>query len=170
MSLTIRPAVLPDEVDAVAALIIEEVRWHGQHWPADFGDPDSGDAEDEGGAVPPPLREQLLSSASDPSATVLVAEVDGAVAGVLSGHVADKPSGGSVRYEGPIGFVGDLMVSEAHRGRGVGAALLGEFEAWARTRGAAHLRLFVHDGNTGAEALYQRAGFRRVHVELRKDL
>jgi ribosomal protein S18 acetylase RimI-like enzyme len=116
------------------------------------------------------LRDQLLEIAADRSATVLVADVGGSVVGTLTGGVADKPKGGTLRYAGPVAFVADLAVDPAHRRRGIGAALLSTFEDWARSRGAPHVRLFVHDGNTAAESLYEQAGFRRVTVELRKDV
>ena len=164
MSLTIRPAVLPDEVDVIAELIMESVRWHGEQWPEDLR---VGPAESSGA---PPLRDQLLESAGDPALVRLVAEIDGAVVGVLSGSVAEPPKGGMLRYAGPVAYVADLGVAATHRKRGIGTALLAEFESWARSRGAAHLRLFVHEGNAAAESLYERTGFRRVHVEMRKDL
>lgn len=163
MSLTIRPAVLPDEVEVVGELMVESVRWHGEQWPEDFRAP----GESSGA---PPLREQLLEMAADPSVAILVATDDGAVVGMLTGSVGNKPKSGTLRYEGPLAYIGDLGVAATHRKRGIGAALLAEFESWARSRGAAHLRLFVHEGNTAAESLYERTGFRRVHVEMRKDL
>jgi GNAT superfamily N-acetyltransferase len=163
---TVRPAALPDEVDSVVELLLGSVRWHVEQWPADFG-PGSSPSGESG---VPPLRDQLLEMAADRSASVLVAEHDGSVIGVLTGGVAEKPKGGMSRYDGPVAFVADLAVAPTHQRRGIGAQLMSSFESWARSRGAAHLRLFVHDGNTAAESLYERAGFRRVHVELRKDL
>jgi ribosomal protein S18 acetylase RimI-like enzyme len=164
MSVEVRPAAMPEEVDAVAGLILDSVRWHGGQWSEDYladgpADPDA-----------PPLRDQLLEMANDPSVAILVAVEDGAVVGVLSGSVGDKPKGGTLRYTGRLGYVADLAVAPSHRKRGIGAELLSSFESWAVSHGAAHLRLFVHDGNTAAESLYRRAGFRTVHVELRKDL
>jgi ribosomal protein S18 acetylase RimI-like enzyme len=165
VTMTVRPAAMPDEADAVEALMLESVRWHGEQWPADIR---SDGAPTESSSTPP-LRDQLLEMAADPAVVILVAEVDGSVVGMLTGSVADKPTGGTLRYDGPLAFVADLAVDSAYRQRGIGGALLSSFESWARDRGAAHLRLFVHDGNTAAESLYERAGFRRVHLEMRKD-
>jgi GNAT superfamily N-acetyltransferase len=62
------------------------------------------------------------------------------------------------------GFVGpdipevSMGVSEVHRGRGIGSALLEAVIAQARTRGCSALSLSVEDGNR-ARTLYLRAGF-----------
>ena len=164
MSVTVRPVVLPDEVDAVADLVLASVRWHGEQWPEDMrtGPPASSDA--------PPLRDQLLEMGRDPSVALLVAVESGAVVGALSGSVGDQPKGGMLRYTGRLGYIADLAVASTHRQRGIGAALVSAFETWAVSKGAAHLRLFVHEGNVPAETLYRQAGFRRVHIEMRKDL
>lgn len=158
---TVRPAAEGD-LDAATALIVEEARWHIAQWPADFGGADDSST--------PGLRSQLLESVASASLALLVAEVSGSVVGVISGSVADKPAGGLSRYDGPVAYVGDLMVAPTHRKQGVGAALMAAFESWARAQGAATVRLYVHSGNHAAEALYDGAGFRRVHIEMRKDL
>jgi GNAT superfamily N-acetyltransferase len=62
------------------------------------------------------------------------------------------------------GFVGpdipelSMGVSEVHRGRGIGSALLDALIAQARSRGCTALSLSVEDGNR-AKMLYLRAGF-----------
>lgn len=54
-----------------------------------------------------------------------------------------------------------IAVDPRHRGRGIGAALLGRFIAKARERGAERLFLEMREGNP-AEALYRRHGFAAV--------
>ena len=78
--------------------------------------------------------------------------------------------GGTARF-------GRLCVLASARGSGVGAALLGEAEREAR---AAHARRIGMHAQTGALALYRRAGFRPYgepfdeegieHVGMEKDL
>jgi putative acetyltransferase len=53
-----------------------------------------------------------------------------------------------------------MFVDDAARGRGVGAAVLGELERMAAADGCALLRLETGVLSEGALALYRRAGFR----------
>jgi GNAT superfamily N-acetyltransferase len=53
---------------------------------------------------------------------------------------------------------GEVSVHPAHRGRGIGSALLPWVEAVARTQGS-HCRQVVHDGATGAAALLAAHGY-----------
>nr|WP_182114331.1 GNAT family N-acetyltransferase [Actinotalea sp. JY-7876] len=63
------------------------------------------------------------------------------------------------------GYVADdvpeigMAVAPAHRGRGVGSALLAGCVEQARGLGRRALSLSVEDGNTAARALYERHGF-----------
>jgi ribosomal protein S18 acetylase RimI-like enzyme len=115
----------------------------------------------------------------------LVAEVDGAVVGVMSldwrgrtvPPVEPRPRSGryswwllrKVRFgqwvldqsagpgEAYIKFIG---VDHGAQGRGAGTALLHRGEAIARKRGLGRYVLYVASGNDGARRLYERTGFR----------
>lgn len=84
----------------------------------------------------------------------LLAEVCGEAVGLL---VAVE--GFSTFAGRPLMNIHDVAVREAWRGRGVGGALLGEAERWARELGACKLTLEVLEGNEGAQRLYRRLGF-----------
>ena len=68
------------------------------------------------------------------------------------------------------GYLSELFVVEAARGRGVGRALIGACEAWARGRGLPHLILTTLSGNTRARAVYETGGFRAYAVTFLKPL
>jgi GNAT superfamily N-acetyltransferase len=157
---TVRPAKLPDDLHQLSALYAEEARWHADQWPDDYLAPDTG----------PSLEEQLSEAANDPSSCLLVAERGSELVGVVGGHLRPKPTGGMTRYDGPLVYIGDLVVTTAYRRHGIGRQLMQCLENWARERGAATLSLCVHDRNASARALYQSEGFRPVNVEMRKDL
>lgn len=55
-----------------------------------------------------------------------------------------------------------LIVDPAHRGRGTGRALVQEFDAEARRRGATDAFLEVAADNAPARALYAATGWRQV--------
>ncbi len=58
-----------------------------------------------------------------------------------------------------------MIVGAAHRGRGVGRALLEHAFAWAHTNGRPALTLRVFPDNLRALALYRASGFQDVSVQ-----
>ena len=145
----VRPAA-PDEAAPVAAAVAELLR--------------------ELGATPPPAPAMMAAARTlldDPRAgTVLVAEADGVLVGVLaaSWQVA-------LHVPGRYGLVQDLWVRADWRGREIGAALLRALYADAAALGIARIEVGVpRDGFPGLEAtrrFYERGGFAPVGARLR---
>ena len=67
-------------------------------------------------------------------------------------------------------FVYDIEVAEAHRGGGLGRALLAAGEDVVRSHGVPAVELNVFGDNTRAISLYASAGYRVVSQQMRKDL
>lgn len=112
---------------------------------------------------------QMLDRCEQCNGKVLVAEVDGEVAGyatvlarVSSGELAD----GDVEY----GLVADLVVAKKFRNQGHGRRLLEAAESYARAHGVIWLRVNVLAGNRSANDLYTSMGFSSLYLELEKDL
>jgi len=84
-----------------------------------------------------------------------IAEVDGVVAGTVSGG-----AGESSRAAGMTA----MWVDPRFRRGGVGDLLVKTLLEWARSAGFGEMFLWVTDGNTGAERLYERNGFVRTGV------
>jgi ribosomal protein S18 acetylase RimI-like enzyme len=85
---------------------------------------------------------------------------------ILLALLATEPVGIAVCFEGfstfsarPLLNIHDLAVLPAHRGRGVGRALLAAVEEEARRRGCCKLTLEVREDNPVAARLYARLGF-----------
>lgn len=92
-------------------------------------------------------RREFKDELYDPS-LVLLAESDGQPVGVATSRM---PEG--------LGWVGELGVLAAHRGRGIGAALLRTSFAALAARGVGVVRLNVDaDNATGAARLYEAVG------------
>jgi ribosomal protein S18 acetylase RimI-like enzyme len=118
-------------------------------------------------------RELLGSS----DAAVFVAEAEGdegrvrpaAVVGIVSVRIYETPPDPAMV---PLrrGHVEMLVVSAAHRRRGVGARLMEQVALWARRQGAAELVLTVWAGNRAAEAFYERLGYRALSLVLHAKL
>jgi GNAT superfamily N-acetyltransferase len=84
-------------------------------------------------------------------AEVLIAEVDGCVAGICT--VYDDID--SVRF-GRRAWVEDLAVDPGQRSQGLGKALLDAAKEWARDRGASHLELDSATTRADAHRFYER--------------
>lgn len=134
------------------------MRFHADRWPAEIR------------AIDPSGLRSQLDELAGPESGFRVADLDGAVVGLISANLLDQPTTGMYRYDGPIVWIGDIVVTESARGRGIGALLLAEIEEWARSRGAKHLQLNTHYGNDAALELYERSGYRCTDIRLRKDL
>src|SRR5512133_3521232 len=84
---------------------------------------------------------------------VVVAELDGAVVGLA--HLQVTPA---IERDRPAAKLGALVVDEAHRGRGIGRALMEAIEAEARRRGCELLFLTTAERRDDAHAFYERVG------------
>ncbi|KRC62517.1 hypothetical protein ASE14_01390 [Agromyces sp. Root81] len=68
-----------------------------------------------------------------------------------------------VRYvDAEVGELTRVFIASEARGRGIGAALIGEVERVARQAGRTRIRLEVRGDLVEAQRLYRRAGYREV--------
>jgi GNAT superfamily N-acetyltransferase len=133
-----------------------------------FENPFSGDRDlTRAGATA--AMDRLHQRAADSRGAVLVAELDGAVIGHLV--LTFERMGPFVREElRDYAYVADLFVRQAHRGRGIGRALIAEAERRAIERGMCRIMIGVLHGNREAERSYRSQGFADYAIELVKDL
>jgi GNAT superfamily N-acetyltransferase len=94
---------------------------------------------------------RLHAAIDAPPATVLVADVDGAIAGFCTVYFDFE----SVRF-GRRAWVEDLAVDPERRSQGLGKALLDAAKDWGRERGASHLELDSAPARTDAHRFYDR--------------
>jgi GNAT superfamily N-acetyltransferase len=59
-----------------------------------------------------------------------------------------------------VGYVSDMVVDEAHRGRGVGTQILDHLVAWAREHGCRRIELNTAFHRKDSHAFYERRGFK----------
>jgi ribosomal protein S18 acetylase RimI-like enzyme len=84
---------------------------------------------------------------------MFVAMMDGLPIGTVS-------IGGDKSAEDPDAlYLFALDVASAHRGRGIGTAMIAEVENVARSRGLKYVTLGVGIDNSAAKRLYERLGF-----------
>ena len=109
------------------------------------------------GETPRSLEEWRARSVGRPdfdASLCTVAEADGAPAGVVLCEA----------WEEGIGFVSHLAVERAHRGRGLGRALLVASLGAFHARGLARAELGVNAHNRAGVALYESVGMRPAFV------
>jgi GNAT superfamily N-acetyltransferase len=85
-----------------------------------------------------------------------VAEVDGVVAGTVSGGEADSIGAAAMTA---------MWVDPRFRRQGIGDLLVKHIVEWAKAGGYDRMVLWVTDMNAGAQRLYERNGFARTGAE-----
>jgi ribosomal protein S18 acetylase RimI-like enzyme len=106
--------------------------------------------------VPPPTRVDLEDLVAFAGSVLLIARLseNSSIVGVATLSLVRAPTGIHARLE-------DVVVDNAVRGQGVGAALTDEVIRLAREMGANYLALTSNPRREAANRLYQRLGFKR---------
>jgi len=106
------------------------------------------------------VAEQLALCAANGDHTVLVAEDEnGLIAGYLAAHWFPN------LMKGGDGYISELFISEAARGKGLGGRFLAAIEEEGKRRGCTRLMLF----NRKARKSYQRGFYQNHGWEERDD-
>ena len=108
----------------------------------------------------------LGTQLSEPSIIILVAERDGEVVGYT---YAGAEGTDYMSLRGPAGVLYDIVVDPAHRGLGVGRALLDATLAALEAKGVPRVLLSTAERNESAQRLFARAGFRRTMIEMTRE-
>ena len=116
------------------------------------------------------LETEVRAHLDDPDgSSVLIAEADGKVVGVLSASWQR-----AIHVPGVYATIQDLWVDEAWRSRGVGAELVEAIASQARTRGVSRLEVGLPRETFAAiastESFYRRNGFQHLGPRMRRLL
>jgi|SRR5581483_11597312 len=109
-----------------------------------------------------PARLERL--AEDPLVRVLVASDDGRVVGLITTHLRH-----TMNHAAPLAQITLLVVDEACRGKGVGAALVQASEAWARERGCRRITVTTALHRGDAHAFYEKMKYAHTGRRYGKD-
>jgi GNAT superfamily N-acetyltransferase len=104
--------------------------------------------------------------AANANAVLLAARADGVVVGHLVARFAAADDFRVV----PIAVLESMQIRAELRGRGAGGQLVEAFLAWAAARGASRTLVTASAANQGAQAFYQRHGFRLQEMTFALDL
>lgn len=97
---------------------------------------------------------RLARMASELGHHVLVAELDGAVVGLVSVFVRHLLS-----TDAPLARIASMVVDDSRRSRGVGHQLVMAAEALARDAGCDRIEVTSAERRTRAHAFYRRLGY-----------
>ncbi len=142
MSIHIREATAGDEADVIALV---------QQLAHSIG---------EASPINEPFVTRFLSL---PGSHVLLAEEEGRVVGLLSYSV--RPN---LYHAGDIGLIEELVVRQAHRGRGVGSALLSHVLQRLASAGCVEVSVATLSDNEPAKRLYRSHGLMDEALLLQK--
>jgi ribosomal protein S18 acetylase RimI-like enzyme len=101
---------------------------------------------------------------------VLIAEIDGAFAGFVAGWIEEKSHICETADSNRFGYVSDICVLPAFRGRRIASQLLDAVELRLRREGVTRVRLFTLAANRVARASYERSGYAAYEVVYEKSL
>ena len=155
---TIRPA-RPADLEAIGRLGAMLVVEHHDFDPLRFIAPQPD--------TPRRYGEFLVSQIGASGKLVLVAEVDGAVAGYAYGGIEGNDF---LALRGPAGLLYDLVVDPTRRRQGIGRQLLDAALAELGRLGAPRVLLFTAEKNRTAQAVFEQSGFRRTMIEMTREL
>jgi len=113
------------------------------------------------------FHEWMAGAVDDEKRVLVVAEVDGAVAGYVHGHIAGAPPPMQDRITGSIT---DVSVGFNYRGKGVGKKMMAAVLEWFAARGAEEVTLLAALKNECAVGFYEHLGFEKYTVTMWKSL
>ncbi len=147
------------DADRIGQLWAEMVAHHERFDPLMFRPADSGAA-----LYAQSVRDRL----ADPRARILVAELDGAVVGYVSGIIADI----TTEIFRPLrsGLLSDIYIAEAYRRRGLGMALVEHLALWFRDQDVRHFEWHVSAKNDEALAFWRRIGGETTILRMRAEI
>jgi GNAT superfamily N-acetyltransferase len=102
-----------------------------------------------------------------PHIKLLIAEVDGRLVG--SGYARIEDSKPYLQH-GQHAYLGFMYVAPDFRGKGINQAIINALEKWVVKQGIKELQLEVYHENAIAIKAYEKVGFPRHMIEMRKCL
>jgi GNAT superfamily N-acetyltransferase len=114
---------------------------------------------------PDDVQGRIEQLSNDPNVLLAVAEHEGKVVGVVTGHLVS-----AIHKSGPVAMLTALVVLESARGLGIGKRLVSHVEHWARDHGASTLSLTSALRRSDAHEFYRRLGYEHTGLRLAKAL
>lgn len=115
--------------------------------------------------APAQMHDRLQELQRRTDIAAIVAELSGTVVGMIGLMLAR-----GFEFDGFQGEIVALVVDEAHRGGGIGRALVVAGEDWLRQRGARRVKINTSHVRTDAHRFYERMGYAATGLRFVKQL
>lgn len=102
--------------------------------------------------------ELLEKTISSDDSDILIYENDGTVVGFILLQAKERPDF-DFMLPGKYCYIMDIIVTEAHRNKGFGTALMSSAKDWAKEQNCSFVNLDVLANNPGAIKVYEKIGF-----------
>jgi ribosomal protein S18 acetylase RimI-like enzyme len=86
-----------------------------------------------------------------------------------SGYARIETAKPFLQYE-QYAYLGFMYVLPEYRGKGVNRMIIDALASWAAGKNITELRLEVYQNNAAAISAYEKAGFQKLLIEMRKDI
>jgi ribosomal protein S18 acetylase RimI-like enzyme len=111
----------------------------------------------------------LIKWAADSNGKLLIAEVDGNVAGYLAVIIEDDKDPSPAQQLTKKAYIPDFDVLRAYQKQGIGKKLVAVAEEYAKAHNCEYLSLDVTTGNPAID-FYKKSGFQEYSTHLKKKL
>ncbi len=108
--------------------------------------------------------ETLGKALKNPNYELLVAEIDGEIAGFIDQWIVHDFAHGA-----QLSYIQNLYVTSKHRRKGVGSKLLDRIIESAKDKGVLEIHLVTEFENKPAISLYRKHGFVKESLQLEKE-
>jgi len=102
-----------------------------------------------------------------PHIELIVAELNGELVG--SGYARIEEAKHYLQHE-QHSYMGFMYVEPQHRGKGINKIIIDALTKWSLSQNITELRLDVYYNNTSAITAYEKVGFTKHMIEMRKGL
>lgn len=159
MSITIRPYQKKDRLDLLACIN------HLQEYEKSL----EPELKNSGASVASSFLDFYVREDSANSGKLLVAEVDGRVAGFVNGYL-DEDDGADDLVVRRWFYLSDIAVLPAFQGQNIGSQLIAAIENHARSLNLTQIKLDVLSRNAAAKSFYAKHGYRDYEQVVYKDI
>jgi diamine N-acetyltransferase len=114
---------------------------------------------------------EVAQAIADPQQYLLLATDHAEVVGIVFARLEEEPATAtSIFQPRRLCWIRKLVVTQQHRGQGVGQRLMEQVEQWAQQQGAADIELLVWAFNRPALTFYTELGYAPRNMMLGKSL